>query len=110
MDKKFADSVYANSIGLLIHSSLVQDRAAVIDYLSRHGKVKAEPKIHHDVNHQTLRIIIEELGNRSFVMALSPKTSPSLNLTSFNGYDVVKIIKEIEVEFTVMIWTMIYRY
>jgi hypothetical protein len=110
MNQRFSDSFYSNSIGLLIHSSLVQDRAATIDYLSKFGKVNPMPTIHEDVNHNILRVIINELGSKSYVMALSPKRSLSVTLTSFTGKDVVKIVNQIELDFTVMVWTMLYRY
>ena len=110
MDMRFSDSIYSQSIGILIHQSLLYDRGYVISYLSQFGKVSPDQKIYRNVNYKKLGEIIKSLEGQSFAMALSPKVSPSINLLNFQGSDVINIIKQIENDFTVMVWTLLYRY
>lgn len=110
MDMRFSDSFYSRSIGLLTHQALLYDRGFIVTYLSQFGKITPKAEIHYNVNYERLGQIIKRLEKKSYVLSLSPITSPSINLTQFKGREVLDVIKKIENDFTVMVWTLLYRY
>lgn len=110
MNEKFSDSLYSNSIGLLIHSILLQERATTLDLLKEVGVVDPTPDQYMDVNCQKLSAIFEVYANQSYLMMFSPKRSPSITVTSFSGIDIAEIIQDIEKDFTVLVWKLTSRY
>lgn len=106
MDDKFQDSLYSNSVGLLVHSSLLQDRAFALNILKQYGDVNKEPIIHVNINSSKLRSIINSLINKSFIIMFSPVVSYSVTVSNFDVDNLINIIKKVENNFTVHIWIL----
>lgn len=107
---EFSDDIYSKSVGLVIHGTLLADRAYCLSFFRQYGNVCEEPEVYEDVDSKKLSIIMEDIKLKSYVLMLSPKNSPSLNLTHFVGSEVIDIIGKVEKDFTARVWTMNYRY
>lgn len=104
MDQIFSDSVYASSVGLLIHSNLLSDRAFALTFLQNFGKCDPKPKIYREVDSLTIKKILDEVENRNYLMVFSPIGSPSVSITSFTGTELQKVIKS--VKFSIYLWVL----
>lgn len=110
MGDKFIDSIYSTSIGLLIHSSLLQDRAFCQNFLHQYGKVRSIPEIYINLDVPGLRDIMKSLENKSYVAIFYPEGSPSVPITGFKGSDIIKIVDNMEGKISMYVWVMEYRY
>lgn len=104
MAEIFPDNLYSNSIGILVHSSLVKDRAAVLSFVREFGVLNPTSEVYRDMTSSKLRPIMKKIQKRSYVMMLSPKKTESLNLSTFRPMDIIRVIKNVEKEFTVRIY------
>lgn len=104
MDMKFNDSMYSSSIGLLVHSSLLQDRACALSVARKYGKVKDTPKIYNGLSPPILRDVLKVYEKSSYLIMFFPKGSPTVNVTNFAGKDVCKIIKDINYKYSAYLY------
>lgn len=110
MNAKFTDSFYSTTVGLLIHSSLIQDRIFAVNLLKQYGKVRPVPLIYRNLNSKQLREVMNSLKLKSYVMAFFPKDSPSVSVTSFSSKSLEKAVALVENHVSMFVWVMEYRY
>jgi hypothetical protein len=106
MSEKFSDSIYSQSIGLLIHSSLLQDRAFTLSLLRQYGKVSPSPEVYLKLTTQTLRLLLSQIKEKSYALFLFPDGSPSVAMTSFRGKDILNVIKTVEKGYNAFLWIL----
>lgn len=110
MDEVFSDNLYSNSIGLLIHSTLLHDRDACVSFLREFGTISEIPEIYNRGNKEILSRLINELKDSSYVMMLSPNVSMSISVTNFDSTEVIDIINKTEKDFRIFVWKLIKRH
>lgn len=104
MNEMFSDDIYSKSVGLLIHSSIIKDRAFTLSFLQNFGDCDHNPKIYNEVDPATIKKVIEENEKNNYLMIFSPFGSPSISITKFTGIELQKKIKEIK--FSIYLWVL----
>lgn len=104
MDQRFSDSMYSSSVGLLIHSILLKDRAFALSFLHNFGKGNQIPIIYKEVNKNIMEKILKDVENKHYLMIFSPTYSPTISITNFTGNDLSKLITK--VKFSIHLWVL----
>jgi predicted acylesterase/phospholipase RssA len=107
MNEVFKDNMFSNSIGLLIHSMLLQDRSSTLDLLREFGKVVDIPDIYLNIDAKGLRSVLEKYKDKSYVMMLAPMKAVSVNVTMFTQKELINAIREVEKDFQIMVWSLV---
>lgn len=104
MDEMFSDDIYSSSVGLLIHSSLLKDRAFALSFLQNFGTCDPVPKVYREVDSETIKKVFDENENKNYLMVFSPVGAPSVSIVKFTGLDLQKKVKS--VKFSIYLWAL----
>lgn len=110
MDSRFTDSFYSQTVGVLVHSTLIQDRIFAVNLLKQYGKVKSTPEVYKNLCSSDLRKVMDLYQNKSYVMAFFPKGSPSVPVTNFTSKMLENSICQVKNNVSMFVWVMEYRY
>lgn len=105
MDSRFSDSMYTKSIGLLIHSSGLQDRAFARLFLQQFFPMNQDPKIYASLNSVTLRAALEEIKDLHYIVFLYPHNARSINVADFTAEQLKEYVEWTKKNYGAIIWT-----
>lgn len=104
MDQQFADSMWTKSIGLMIHSSALQDRAFALSFSRQYVRFETDPRIYKQLDSKKLRQILGEIKNKSYIVFLFPLNARSLNVADFSQQQLKEYVTWSRNNYAAYIW------
>ena len=96
--------MYSAIIGLLVHSSLLQDRAAALSMLRKYGSVPDAPIVYSNVKTAQLGTIMNQNRDKSYLMIFFPRGAPSVSSTNFTGKEIREIILKMNGNYSIYLY------
>lgn len=105
MDQRFNDTMYDESIGLLVHSSGLQDRAFALNFIRQFADVGVEPKKYDNLNSKILRDILKSIQYKSYIIFLFPRNSQAVDVANFTTTQLLQYMDLATKNYSAIIWS-----
>jgi hypothetical protein len=102
MEQLFPDTVYAK-VGLLIHSSALQDRAASLSFMEKYTELE-DPVLYPSLNSKKLREILREIKDKSYLVWFYPLNAKSVNVADFSFKELQEYVEWTRKNYAAIIW------
>lgn len=104
MDQQFTDSMWTKSVGLMIHSSALQDRAFSLSFSRQYINFQKDPQIYKHLDSKKLRQVLGEIKNKSYIVFLYPLDARSLNVADFSQQQLKEYVAWTRKHYAAIIW------
>jgi len=104
MDQRFNDSMYDTSIGALVHSSGLQDRAFALNFIRQFADVGVVPAKYDDLTSAKLRVILKGMQHKSFVIFLFPRNSVAVDVANFTTKQLIEYMNWAKKNYSAIVW------
>lgn len=105
MDQRFNDSMYDASIGLLVHSSGLQDRAFALNFIRQFADVGIEPAKYEDLTSKKLREILRSIQHKSYIIFLFPRNALAVDVANFTTKQLLQYMNWTIKNYSAIVWS-----